>query len=295
MIDNTKKEFDLVIVIPLGPGNEPDFITDTIDSLYHYIDSSFRIIIADDSQQKLGELIRKRFPDVDLLVNAKNKGRYGGLYITLSNAFRYAIENYRFKALFRLDTDALVIGKAPEKEVFELFATNADAGIAGQYGIEYNGQPSNYAWPRRRLVKNLMTWKFIRRPITNWILKKHYKRAVKKGYVTGENVFGGAYFISEACLQTLYKEGLLPERWLRNAALEEDHIFSLLAKAVGYQLYDLSKGCLPFGCKLRGLPDSPENLVASGKRIIHSTRHWNGIKEKQIRDYFRRYRVTVNT
>lgn len=288
-----KKEFDLVIVIPVGPGTEPDFIIDTIHSIYYYIASSFRLIVVDDSVQGLGIQIKQQFPEIHLISNLKNNGRYGKLYITLCQAYRYAVENYHFKALLQIETDALVIGHTPDKEAIQLFASHPEVGMAGQYGIQYDGSPSNYAWPRRRIVKNLKTWKFIRRPIANWALRKQYRKAVNNGYVTGESVFGGSYFMSEACLLALYNQGLLPERKLQNVRLEEDHIFSLLVKAAGYQLYDLSEGNLPFGCKMRGLPDSPENLVANGKRIIHSTRHWNGINEKEIRAYFRRHRQEV--
>ena len=282
-----KKEFDLVIVIPIGPGTELDFIIDTIDSIYYYVASSFQIIIADDSMQGLGGQVKKQFPSADVITTIKNNGRYGGLYVTLSLAYRHAVENYHFKALFKVDTDALIIGNAPEKDVIDLFANHSDAGMAGQYGRQYNDEPWNIAWPRQRILNSATTWKFIRRPVANWILRTLYKKAIVNGYKTGESVFGGSYFMSESCLKKLYDEGWLPEKRLHNVYLEEDHIFTLLAKAAGFNLYDLSEGNLPFGCTWKGLPDSPENLLKNGKRIIHSTRYWNDLKENQIRQYFR--------
>ena len=129
-----KTEIDLVIVIPIGPGTELRFVTDTIDSLYYYAAHQFQIIIADDSGQQLGDQVKKLFPAADLIKTAKNNGRYGGLYITLSIAYRYAIEHYHFKALFKVDTDALIIGNAPEKEAVALFASQPHIGMAGQYG-----------------------------------------------------------------------------------------------------------------------------------------------------------------
>lgn len=126
------------------------------------------------------------------------------------------------------------------------------------------------------------------------MLRKQYKKAVANGYHAGESVFGASYFISAPCLQALNSEGLLPDERLRTVYLEEDHIFSLLVKAAGFHLHDLSAGNLPFGCDWKELPDSPENLVANGKRIIHSTRRWKQMNEDHIRQYFREQRKEAN-
>jgi hypothetical protein len=281
---------DLVVVLPVGPNTDPAFIADTLDSIAHHVRASYRLIIADDSHSGLGRLAKQHYPEADLVSTPKNMGRYGGLYITLCMAYRHAVENYHFRALLKIDTDAMMIGDAPEAEAIRLFDSDKRVGMAGQYGIEYDGRPWNINWPKQRIINGTSTWKFIRRPIANMKLRQLYKRALVNGYNTGESVFGGSYFMSPSCLAALYADGLLPAKSLRTVNLEEDHIFSLLVKSSGFTLADLSRGSLPFGCSWRGLPDSPEGLLDRGKKIIHSTRYWGEMKEREIREFFRERR-----
>lgn len=85
----------------------------------------------------------------------------------------------------------------------------------------------------------------------------------------------------------MYEEGYLPNYNLGKCYLKEDHIVSLIAKAYGFEFGDLASGRLPFGCAWLTMPASPEQLHRDGKKIIHSTRSWKDINEKQVRAYFR--------
>ncbi len=288
MID--KESFDLIVVIPIGPGSLPAFVVDTINSFVFYTTSSYKIILVDDSLQGVAAEVKKSFPDCGIILTEKPMGGWAGLYISLSLAFRYAIEHYYFKALLKLDTDALIIASKPEKETLHLFKTNPQVGIAGQYPLDYHGNAWDISWPRKRILNGTTTWKFIRRPIANWELIKYYKKALKNGYKTGESVFGGAYFMNATFLHKLNEEGLLPNYKFKTLNLGEDHLFALLAKSVGFELGDLSTTNLPFGCGWKGLPASPEELYSSGKKIIHSTRYWQDMKEEEIRSWFREKR-----
>ena len=274
----------------MGPGSRVDFILDTIRSFVYYTSSTYRIILADDSHQGLGRRVQEEFPDMDVLLTKKNGGAMAGLYITLAEAFAHAVKNYDFEVLFKLDTDALVIGEEPEEEGSRLFARHPQTGIAGQYPLEYDGKPWDLAWPRDRIMNGTMTWKFIKHPIANMLLRKLYLRALKHGYNTGESVFGGAYFMSPRFLRKLYDEKMLPNYTLRTLNMGEDHLFSLLAKANGFDLGNLSAGDQPFACAWKGLPAAPEELLARGKKVVHSTRGWNGQSEEDIRRFFREKR-----
>jgi hypothetical protein len=130
----------------------------------------------------------------------------------------------------------------------------------------------------------------VRRPVANWTLRNIYRGAVANGYVAGENVFGGAYFVSADCLARLREAGFLPDYRLRNAYLQEDHLFSLLVKAIDLDFGDLATGDLPFACRWSGLPDSPTNLVGKRKKVVHSTRYWGDMTEDEIRSFFRAQR-----
>jgi len=288
-----KKQVDIVVVIPVGPNTPIAFVKDTIESFIFYTRRSYQFIIADDSHQGIGNELKKTYRGIEIVATPRPMGGWAGLYINEATAFQFAIKNYVFKTLLKLDTDALVIGWEPEKEALELFNEHPSIGIAGQYPNDYDGNPWDIGWPRDRVLNGVASWKCIRRPIANWYLRKLYLRAIKNNYHAGESVFGGAYFMSYACLLKLHEEGLLPHKNLIGLNMGEDHIFSLLVKAVGYHFGTLSKPGQPFALAWKGLPTSPERLHNEGKKIIHSTRCWNDMSEEAIRNYFKQHRKVV--
>lgn len=286
-----KPWFDVIVVIPVGPNSSIAFIEDTVLSYRHYTTTSFQVVFADDSQQGIGKELLKLFPSADVITTKKAMGGWAGLYITLSLAFRYAVEHYSFAAVLKLDTDALIIGEEPAQQALALFLSRPKAGIAGQYPNDYFGKPWNLNWPKQRIINATRTWKFFRRPVANWQLIRLYRDALKNQYNTGESVFGGAYFMSANYLLSLYENGLLPNYTFQSVNLGEDHLFSLLAKANGFTLHGLCGDGEAFGCAWKGLPVSPEQLIADGKKIIHSVRFWNHQKEEEIRLFFKEKRM----
>ncbi|HEY0058616.1 MAG TPA: hypothetical protein VGB56_05740 [Flavisolibacter sp.] len=290
-----KRYVDIVLVIPAGPGTSPVFLADTIMSFIHYTASTYQVIVIDDSGQDLGRKVQQSIPEVEVLYNKKPSGAWAGLYVSLAGAFSYALEKYQFKLLMKMDTDALVIGPEPEKEAFELFSSNTSLGIAGQYKFDYSGKPWDIGWPRDRILNGATTWKFIRRPLPNAVLRKLYIKAAQNGYIAGESVFGGSCFYSHSLLLTLHQHKLLPNKLLGQLNLGEDHIFSLLTKAVGFDLDDLSLPGLPLALAWKELPASPEQLYAEHKKVIHSTRKWEEMDEEQIRNFFKEKRQSQNS
>ena len=284
---------DLVIVIPVGPTCKIEFIFDTISSIKHYIHSSYKIIISDDSQSVgTGAKVIERFPEVLVLKHEKNYGKGLGLYMTLSHAFCYAMDQFDFKALLRLDTDALIIGHDPELPIIEFFKKNPKMGLAGRYvkGVvsidDFGNLWENHGRGLYVAIVKLFTRFYLRHPIINWRIRKLVFKAVNRGYELGELVFGGTYAFSPIGLEKLRDNELLPLKNLLGADLEEDHFFTMLIVSVGLELGDLASGDLPFACTWRGLPASPETLYEDNKKIIHSTRFWKDIKEEEIRKYF---------
>lgn len=282
--------FNTIVVIPIGPKCRVEFIEDTIASFIHHTRCSYKIVLADDSQKATGKKVQQLFPQTDVVTMERSMGKLCGLYVTLSLAFRHVLDHYRFDALLRLDTDALVIGTAPEAEAIRLFARDAQVAVAGQYPFDYDGLPWDISWPRNQIIKYTSTYRFFRRPVTHSILWRYYRKAVRNGYRTGESVFGGACFFSRAFLQLLKEKSLLPHYGLKNLVLEEDHLFSLLAKSTGMKLGDLSSGYGSLGCAWLDLPASPAELLQRGKKIIHSVRRWKEMDEETIRNFFRQQR-----
>lgn len=284
--------YDVIAVVPVGPGSDPFFVRDTIESFLHFTSAPHKVLILDDSMQNIGEAVREKYPDVDVLRTKKSSGgTLGGLYVSLSHAFKYLLERYSFKLVLKLDTDALLIAPGVDKDALQLFDTLPNTAIAGQFPLDYNGDPWDIGFPRDRIINGTTTWKGIKRPFANLVLRKLHRQALKNGYKTGESVFGGAYFLSVDFLRQLDAAKLLPEYRIRTLNLGEDHLFSLLAKTVGMDLGSLSGENQPFACAWKSLPASPEQLLAEGRKVVHSTREWNDVAEDQIREYFRSIRT----
>jgi hypothetical protein len=291
-----KEKVDLILVMPIGPNSRAEFIVDSLHSFQYYSNCTYQILLLDDSQKNTGEEISQLISGIKVLPTKKNHGRMAGLYINLCQAYKYALDNYRFDALFKMDDDALIIGENPEAEAIRLFQAQPAIGMAGRHFSgkfcpDFLGTIHDNSYPRNTLLTGTCTWKMIKRPVVNLALRKLLFQAVKQGYEIGENIFGGAYFMSERCLAALHEAGYLPYQKLKRSILGEDHLFSLLIHTAGFKLGDLEKGDLPFGVAWKGLPAAPETLQQHNKKIIHSTRYWQEIKEEEIRHYFRQHRI----
>lgn len=291
-----KESCELVIVMPIGPAAEPRFVADTLASIRHYTHCTHKVVIADDSQKGTGNTLLKEFPNLVVLPTKKNLGKVAGLYINLAHAYRYALQHYDFRALLKMDDDALMIGASPEREAVALFAEQVNVGMAGRY-ISGRFSPDSYGnihdnyWPRKQLIKDACSWKIIRRPRANWRLRQLLFKAMRNGYELGENIQGGAYFMNPRCLQKLAEEGLLPNAQLGAVNFGEDLLFSLLTRAVDFKLTDLAMPGGPIGCAWTGLPAPPEVLLHDRKKLIHSTRFWKEMDEAAVRKFFQSCRA----
>ena len=284
----------LVVIIPVGPDVEIEYVSDTIDSIRHNVTPSHVIVVLDDSGKGLGIAIKECFSDVVVLTTTEVRGKKVGLYLTLSDGYALAYENYTFDVLLRLDTDSLVIGPNPEKDAIEYFHQNPDCGIIGSYRVDCNGDPRDYSWSRDQLAKELSLRNLLANPrsrLKGWFfLRKAFHQGLHNGYEAGEHCMGGAYFISRECIGRLYKNNLLSRQEISWSALQEDHIIGLLIYLVGLRHGDFATGSLPMGLRWRGLPCSPEELIKRKKKVVHSTRFFENMSEQTIRRYFKEQR-----
>jgi hypothetical protein len=253
--------------------------------------------LSDDSQHpETHQTLKQQHPDTIILRVEKNQGKGLGLYTTLAKAYRFALDNFDFSALLRLDTDALIIGPEPESHILKYFKDNPDVGLAGRYikGLrsidDFGGVWENGGREMIVSIAKMFTRFYLRHPITYWRIRRHLFKAIDNGYELGDLVFGGAYAFSRLGLDKLKNNGLLPISNVAGTELEEDHTFSILISAVGLRLGDLSSNQLPFACAWKGLPASPDQLLKANKKIIHSTRNWQDLREEEIRNYFRQAR-----
>jgi hypothetical protein len=285
------------------------FVADTLASIVHYTGIPRRIILVDNTGTNSCLPLQAQFPDVDVVVTPEVHGRFAGIYLTTSLGYLHAVGNYKFNVILRMDTDALVVGDAPEQDALSFFLANPTVGALGSYRVDCNSEPRSFTGAGRRLRAETSLFPAVHprclRPYLLLRLKPDcYRgftllralraRALVHGYHDGEHFMGGAVFLSGECVRRLAAADLLYRRDLRWSRLEEDHLFSLMIRSLGMEIADFVTGDRPMGLRWRGLPSSPEALLTRGKKVVHSTRFWNTMTEDEIRRFFRERRNTAS-
>ncbi len=289
--------YETIIAIPVGPTCRLDYVRDTLDSIEHYVSSPHKILLLDDSGKETCRQAKASHPMVEILATDRNLGHGGGLYLNLSRGFQHALDHYEFSVLLRLDTDALLIGPDPDLDAKRHFQQYSRQGIIGSFEYDCNGKKRGRSWPKHRLAVETSYRHLLKNPLARgkaWLsLHRWLKKAQRSGYEEGEHCMGGAYFVSRSCLEKLSAAGCLGRDELGGCTLQEDHLFGIFIRAVGLQHGDFATGSYPMGLRHRGLPMSPQELMQREKKIIHSTRFYENIKEEEIRSFFRVQRTAA--
>ena len=276
---------DVTVVLPVGRSYDDEFVRDTIGSVCQFLPAS-RLIIVDDSGCETGRRVAPASAEV-IVTPDGYQGLGGQLYRRLSLAFREALRR-PFDVLLRLDTDAVLLGGTFVERAERLFASNPQIGALGAYQKDYDGTPRSYSYPAWR-IRRILTREARHDPRRAVRIGQLVLRAYRHGgYVRGEFVQGGATIYSPAAIRSFEEAGLLDDECLARSEMQEDHIFGLCLRSLGFEMLDFGTAFddLPFGVTWRGLPASPEQLVAAGKEIIHSTNFFGDRDESDIRAVF---------
>ena len=283
----------LVVVIPVGPGCEVEFIRDTVESVRHWAGPSRLIVLLDDSGSGMATAAAGAFDDVVVLTTRGRSGVSGGLYLTLSLGIAWAWRHVDFDVLLKLDTDALLVGAEPERDAIEHFRRHPEHGVIGSYR-DCKGDRRGFAPPARVWARDLGFLRVLRRPLSRWkgwrFLRDAVRRATRDGYELAEHCQGGAYFLSREAVRRLVEHDLLGREEIRWTAVSEDQVFALFLFLAGLRPGDFATGSLPLGIRWRGLPCSPADLLKRQKKVIHSTRFFEELREPEIRAFFRERR-----
>ena len=255
-----------VIVIPIGPGREAAL--DTLDSVVHYCQEPHCVVLIDDctTDGTYEALEENRRQNWFVLRNSRPMGRER-LVHTLAKGYQFVLEQFVCPLILRLDQDALMIKPGVITDAFTYSKIHTDVGMFGVYEQDYN-RPRSYE-AHRRLIEREMSWYnglLGRRPWWSGLLKC----AEDQGYKRGDNVFGGAYFITRACLQRMDSLGALDVPFQWKSRLMEDVYFSMVAVAAGHQLGHFAAPDGPLCMEWRGLPYPAAQLVESHFKLVHS-------------------------
>ena len=225
-----------------------------LDSARVFLEGPYRMVIVDDSGELGTWRALARYPEVDILHNWRRRG-FRHLLASLQRAYRHVLRRYDFDAVLKVDTDALITGPGLDRDILAAVRADPNLGMAGSRSWPERDDPQ---W-RRRMEESMATWG----PII--------ERAERHGYQRGESVLGGAYVLSRRCLAAIDSAGFLRLR-PKGTRIAEDVTFSLFVRAVGYEIQELAGPTQPFALAYRGLPIPPREILARGKKIIHSVK-----------------------
>lgn len=282
--DNTKA----IIVIP-APASHYDLLLDTIESIRYYVKEPHKIIVMDDSGASyIKSRMQQEQKDKDIIVlcNEIPLGRRG-LYETLSIAYKYALANYNFKVLLRMDTDALITNHDLFSDAISFFEANPNVGLLGSYRIKSDGtKRTRWKWALVLLYESsLLRLLFGKKRLWH----REIKIARANGYHLADNVFGGAYFLSRDLITAMHNNGHFDLKI--DTLLLEDIVFSLFAKALGFNFASFGMPSQPMALGMRSLPMPKEEIIRQKKKLIHSVkRGYDGESQEELRKYFASFR-----
>ncbi len=288
---NSAKPFHhTVVVIPFGPSEPVESVQDTLDSIQRYLSPNTKVILVDNSRKGTGSIIQHSFSDADVIYGT-HQGMFAHLFLNICQGTAHAYEHYRFKVLLRMDSDALIIGALPDVQAAAVFEQRPGVGQLGVYETDYHGQPMRW-WPINlsMAVQALNPLSWIWPAWNGFAFRQLLVRAIRQGYQIGSHVYGGGFFMSYACVERLHRDGILTDERLDDLRLAEDHITTVSVYSVGLDAADFASGDLPCAQAWRGLPAAPEELLAKGKKVVHSVRYWRELKEADVRAIFRSHR-----
>jgi hypothetical protein len=286
------KMVSTAIVIPAGPRDD---IADTLDSVVCFIPQPRLIVIVDDT----GVASTARLADMDRDIRVMParlgvpEGVFGGLWVKLTDAYRFVIRDRKWDVVLRMDADALMIGHGLEALAAKRFADDPKLGILGAYEFGPNGMKRDWA-PSANQLRSEIGLPGLRKPTLRSTLRLLVHKATRSGYEMGAHALGTC-LISPRLIEVWEQFGWLNLSVLGHSRLGDDQLMGLLSAAAGYRCADLSGPDDQMAIQWRGLSDSPEALSQQGKTLVHSVRSFDDLTETEIRSYFRQARHGSST
>lgn len=277
-----------VVLIPVGPRTAVRHLSDTILSVIRFVRSEFRIVLIDNTTDglRLDDLPNSDAIEIVRIQGSEDYSVFGRLYIQSSHAIEHVLDTWPFDLMLRLDDDALLIGSGAEEEAMDVFKANPGVGLLGSYRVTCMGATRDFGPCARRLWLEMSMFGRMIDPSRWRSLREIYSFAAIHGYEAGEHCLGAASFYRREVLAAMRDNGFLSRTDLMTTRLCDDQLFGMLVKAAGYQIMDFAGPGRPLGLAWKGLPASPQMLLAIGKKIVHSVKSWKGNDQDQIRREF---------
>ena len=287
-----------IVLIPAGPDTVGEYLNDTIESAIHYIGSSnCTVAVIDDSREDRFAYVSNVFRNAVVMKaidcdEGKTSKTRGSLLAKQLHTLKCLRRQYRFEILLRMDTDALVIGHAPDEDALRFVASHPDVGMIGAFKRRGDGSDKTPAMAAKgrelaeemRLRHGLKHFRLVR------TLRRLVRHAEGHGYTRGDMCTGGAFFMTPAAIAAMEGQGLLDLDVLRHSKMADDLLLALLCCAAGYRLSDLPEGTDVLAINWRRFPMPVETLVSKNKKILHPVKGDDLTVEPMVRAYFRQRR-----
>jgi hypothetical protein len=265
------------------PDSGRDDVGDTIASVRAYLPGATVVVIDDRAGP---EPPRRLGPGCVVLPPLPYpRNAFGGLWAKQCYGLRFVLANLRVDYVLRLDSDAVVLGEGLDNVVVERFRADPTCGVLGAYRLGRDGGIRDFG-PAQRAIGRESGWAGLRRPASRRALRALLRAAEHNGYVPGEHALGAVVAFRPVMLRRWLESGWLDLDGLARSPLADDWLLSLAARASGYSLGDLAGPGGPVAVEWKGLPASPEALLAEGVLATHSVRSWGGRSEREIRQFF---------
>jgi hypothetical protein len=284
-----------LILLPVGPGTNLEFLLDTLETVERFAAPDHKVLLADDSAEGVGARVQAVLPKVDVLLlrapgSDMTRSVTGRFSETIAKAVRHSVENYAFKVMMRLDGDALLCNPEADVRGMEFLEAHPKVGMVGSYRVRCDGQPRDFSGSAEHLKNEVKRQWLPAKKALAASLTKLLEPALKNGYELGENIIAPGSMVSFEAAKQLAAHPLFGDPSLRPTHLGDDHLNSLMLRALGFELADFATGDLPLGVWLRKLEWSPEELVKRGKAVVHSVRGYGDLGEADVRERFRALR-----
>ena len=296
----------VTLLMGIGPGpQELDRLADFFDALWCWEPAAGSVVLIDDAPEPrvLEQLF---FPPPGFRIHSihhprrgQGVGVWGALTEGILMGLDHIAEHEPAPMILKIDTDGHVI--APFAERAEaVFAAHPKVGMMGLHDTTCHGTPRpydpwvvgmfNYSLPvafrksqpiwHRRLQIQLFG--------QSALVRKRIKAAQANGYTLGEHCVGGAYMLRLDAVKDLRGQGMLrePSFW-RHTHMSEDVVVSLYMRAAGWQLLGQTAPGQLFGVQHKGIPFSPEEMLAKGYALTHAVKNDERYSEADIRAFFK--------
>lgn len=272
------------LLIAIRCHDYPEFVLDTVDSVFHYAVSAPHVVLAIDCgpgkdtrrQTRIANTVLAHFPQVSVFKAPEQFGWGAGMYCLLCDTIKWARARLRFKHFLSLDYDAIFIKEGADHRMLK----DAEQKRVGL--VASNNGPSRH-W----------SGTFQRK----WAKIKEITGGAEPSaglWRRGSSVLGSMMLLTGPCIAKMDKEGYLSGRFRdmrRTLRLSDDAWVRFLVALAGFRtvtnrsyVYNVWSNPQPYTEVLRQGSNlyawHPTKMAAGGRPV-------NRAAERNCRNWFR--------